>query len=105
MINPTVAVVQTSSDARGTEATVRKVVALIGECGQKGALVALFPEALIGGYPKGASFNIYVGARTPEGREEFRHYHAQSINVPGVETAALGEAAREASLFLTIGVI
>ncbi|MGH1417712.1 MAG: carbon-nitrogen hydrolase family protein [Hyphomicrobiaceae bacterium] len=99
------AVVQTASIGSNTEATITKAVELIGECGAKGANIAVFPEAYIGGYPKGASFNIYVGARTPEGRDEFSSYYAQAINVPGPETDQLGKAAKAAKLFLTIGVI
>lgn len=100
-----VAVVQAASVGSDTPATVEKATKLISECGEQGVEVAVFPEAFIGGYPKGADFNIYIGARTPEGREEFEAYHAQAINVPGPETAALGKAAKRATLFLVIGVI
>lgn len=101
----TAAVVQTASVAGDTEATVRKAVELIGEVGRRGAKVAVFPEAFIGGYPKGADFHIYLGARTPEGRQEYADYHLAAINVPGPETDAIGKAAKDANLFLTIGVI
>jgi nitrilase len=101
----TAAVVQTVTVAGDTAATVRKAVELIGEVGRRGAKVAVFPEAFIGGYPKGADFHIYLGARTPEGRQEYADYHAAAINVPGPETDAIGKAAKEANVFLTIGVI
>jgi len=32
------------------------------------------PEALLGGYPKGADFGTRVGYRSDEGREEFLSY-------------------------------
>jgi nitrilase len=88
-----------------TPATVAKAVSLIHQCAERGAQVAVFPEAFIGGYPKGASFGIYIGARTPEGRQEFADYWACAVDVPGKETAAIGAAAREARMFVTIGVI
>ncbi len=101
----TAAVVQASTVAGDTEATVRKAVDLIVETARRGAKVAVFPEAFIGGYPKGADFHIYLGGRTPEGRQEFAAYHASAINVPGPETDVIGKAAKEANLFVTIGVI
>ncbi|MBN9593772.1 MAG: carbon-nitrogen hydrolase family protein [Afipia sp.] len=101
----TAAVVQASTVAGDTEATVRKAVDLIAETARRGAKVAVFPEAFIGGYPKGADFHIYLGGRTPEGRQEFAAYHASAINVPGPETDVIGKAAKEANLFVTIGVI
>lgn len=88
-----------------TTATLAKAERLIAECGQRGGNVAVFPEAFIGGYPKGANFQVCVGRRTLEGRDEYAAYWARAIAVPGPETQRLGCAAREARLFLTIGVI
>ena len=99
------AVVQAAPVSGDTSATVAKTIGLVREAAALGANLAVFPEAFIGGYPKGANFNIYIGARTPEGRQEFADYHAGAIAVPGPETAELTEAVREAGLFLTIGVI
>ncbi len=101
----TASVVQAAPVGGDTAATVTKAVKLIHECAQKGAQIAVFPEAFIGGYPKGANFDICIGIRTPEGRDEFTAYWNCAIDVPGVETATIGEAAREAKLFVTIGVI
>ncbi len=100
-----VAVVQTSSSREGTEVTVAKAVDLIAECGQQDVEIAVFPEAFIGGYPKGADFDICIGTRTQKGREEFASYWSQAINVPGPETAILSSAVSEASLFAVMGVI
>jgi nitrilase len=91
--------------AGDTVATIAKAAGLIAECARKGAQLAVFPEAFIGGYPKGASFDIRIGMRTPEGREEFAQYYKSAVDVPGPATKALGEAVREAGIFLTIGVI
>jgi nitrilase len=101
----TAAVVQAGTAGLGTEATMEKVEALIADCSSRGANIAVFPEALIGGYPKGADFHIFVGARTPEGRDDFAAYYRESIAVPGPETERLGIAAGNANLFLIIGVV
>jgi nitrilase len=99
------AVVQAEPVGGDTQATVVKATNLITECGRSGAQVAVFPEAFVGGYPKGASFNIFLGGRTPEGREEFKCYYDQAINVPGPETVSIGQAVKAAKIFLTLGVI
>jgi nitrilase len=101
----TVAVVQAGTEGADTDATLAKAERMIAECGRRGAKVAVFPEAFIGGYPKGADFQICVGMRRPATRDEFLAYAGRAIAVPGPETERLGAAAREAGLFLTIGVI
>jgi nitrilase len=98
-------VVQAAVVGGNTAATVDKAVSLILECSTRGAQLAVFPEAFIGGYPKGARFGSFFGGRTGEGREEFAAYWEGAIDVPGKETAALGAAARQAEIFVTIGVI
>ncbi|QDL93315.1 carbon-nitrogen hydrolase family protein [Paroceanicella profunda] len=100
-----VAVVQAGTEGADTEATLAKAEALIAECGRKGVQVAVFPEAFVGGYPKGADFHICVGMRRPATREEFLAYASRAIPVPGAETERLSAAVREAGLHLTIGVI
>lgn len=101
----TVAVVQATPVAGDTAATVAKTAGLIADAAKRGAKIAVFPEAFIGGYPKGADFHIFVGARTNEGRQEYANYWARAIAVPGPETRAIGDAAQEAQMFVTIGVI
>ncbi len=101
----TVAVVQAAPVAGDTAATVAKTAGLIADAEKRGAKIAVFPEAFIGGYPKGADFHIYIGSRTPEGRQEYANYWSRAIAVPGPETKAIGGAARESQIFVTIGVI
>ncbi|CAM5465614.1 Aliphatic nitrilase OS=Afipia felis OX=1035 GN=nitA_1 PE=3 SV=1 [Afipia felis] len=105
MVKFTASVVQAAAVGNDTEATLAKAEYLIAACGQQGAELALFPEAFLGGYPKGANFEVCVGRRTLKGRDEYAAYWAGAIVVPGPETARLGQAARDAKLFLTMGVI
>ena len=105
MTHLTVAVVQAGTEGTDTEATLAKAERLIAECGRKGAKVAVLPEAFVGGYPKGADFQICIGMRRPGTRDEFLAYASRAITVPSPETERLGVAAREAGLYLTIGVI
>jgi len=98
-----VAVVQAGSVLYDTPATVAKAERLIAEAA--GARLIVFPEAFIGGYPKGQDFGARVGSRTPEGRKLFRRYFESAIDVPGPETARLGAAAREHQAWVVMGVI
>lgn len=99
------AVVQVGSIPFDTVRTVDKAVDLIAQCGERGVQVAVFPEAFIGGYPKGITFGAVVGARRPEGRDWFARYFDAAVRVPGAETEALGEACARARLHAVIGVI
>ena len=100
-----VAVVQASSKLFETNATVDKTVSLIEECAQNGAELALFPEAFIGGYPKGADFGAVVGYRSPEGRELYQRYFESAVELDGPEVERIAAAAAENNIFVVVGVI
>lgn len=100
-----VAAVQASAVPFDSDACVDKAVRLIGEAAQRGAKVIVFPEAFIGGYPKGLSYGLVVGARDPAGREEFRLYLDSAIDVPGRHTQQLAEAAATHNAYVVIGAI
>ena len=100
-----VAVVQAGAIPFDTPACIDKATKLIAEAAAGGAKVIVFPEAFITGYPKGLDFGLVVGARDPQGREEFRLYLEAAIEVPGRETQQLGKAAAAHRAFVVIGVI
>ena len=85
-------------------ACVDKAVGLIGECAAKGAEMIVFPELFIPGYPYAMTFGFSVGRRKEDGRKDWSQYYENSILVPGPETERLGEAARKAHAWLSIGV-
>jgi len=99
------AVVQAAPVAFELEATLDRVEALAARAAAAGARIVVFPEAFVGGYPKGADFGARVGSRSAEGREWFRRYMAGAIEVPGPGTERLGAIARHAGVLLVIGVI
>jgi nitrilase len=101
----TAAVAQLASDPLDALASARKAAAAIREAAAHGARLVVFPEAFLGGYPKGARFGAPVGLRTPEGREAFRRYHAGAVALDGPEVALLAEATAATGAFVVIGVI
>src|SRR5690606_37729650 len=65
----------------------------------------VFPEAFIGGYPKGLDFGARVGSRTSKGRDDFQRYFESAITVPGPEVDELAELAATTGMTLVVGVI
>jgi nitrilase len=100
-----VAVIQAAPVLMDLNATIGKSVKLIREAGKKGANIVVFPEAFIPAYPRGLSFGTVIGSRTEDGRKDWYRYWENSIPVPGEATEILGEAAREAGVYLVMGVI
>jgi predicted amidohydrolase len=99
------AVAQAGSVLFDTSATLAKTAALCAEAADSGAKLIVFPEAFLGGYPKGIDFGARVGSRSTEGREWFRRYYDAAIEVEGEETSALAKLAASCRLNLVIGVI
>lgn len=101
----TAAVVQMASVPEDSLATATLAASRLREAAGKGARLIVFPEALIGGYPKGASFGAPIGMRKPEGRAAFARYHAAAIDLDGPEVTVLAEACAETGAFAVVGVI
>ncbi|MEQ6896149.1 carbon-nitrogen hydrolase family protein [Microbacterium sp. KR10-403] len=100
-----VAVIQAASIPFDAEASTEKAVGLLAEAAHEGATLAVFPEAFIGGYPKGSTFGAPVGLRTDAGREQYRRYADGAIALDGPQVARLCEAAREHAISVVVGVI
>src|SRR5262245_9708840 len=82
----TVSVVQAGSILFDTPRTLDKLASLAADARSSGAQLVLFPEAFVGGYPKGRQFGISLGRRTAEGRQLFQRYFESAISIPGPET-------------------
>jgi len=100
-----VAVVQAGSALFDTPATLKTLERLAAEAARDGAKLIVFPEAFVGGYPKGVTFGAHVGSRTSEGRDLFRRYFESAITVPGPETAVIAETAAKHGAHIVSGVI
>jgi len=98
----TVAVIQARPEFLDLDATVGKACALIREVGERGAKLAVFPEGFLPAYPLWVWF-IPSGHTHPL-RELYSELHANSISIPGKETAELGKVAAEYGLTVAMGV-
>src|SRR3954463_7416822 len=99
------AVVQAGSVLFDSPRTIEKASDLTNDAAGRGADIVVFPEAFIGGYPKGMDFGARVGLRTPAGREHFRIYYENAIEVGGEWCDAIGDIARRNAVYLVMGVI
>ncbi|CAN6232578.1 unnamed protein product [Urochloa humidicola] len=102
-------VVQASTIFYDTPATLDKAERLIAEAAGYGSQLVVFPEAFIGGYPRGSTFgfgiSISISNPKDKGKEAFRRYHAAAIDVPGPEVTRLAAMAGKYKVFLVMGVI
>jgi nitrilase len=63
-----IAVVQSAPVLFNRKATIEKACRLIHEAGRNDVKLVLLPEAFVPAYPRGLSFGMVVGNRSPEGR-------------------------------------
>jgi nitrilase len=99
------AVAQVGSVLFDTGATLRKVARFCEEAADADARLIVFPEALLGGYPKGLDFGVRVGSRSQKGRDWFRRYYEAAVEAGGEETSALQALARKHRLDVVMGLV
>lgn len=99
------AVVQAAAVLFDTPKSLQKLAELATDVARQGAELVIFPEAFIGGYPKGNDFGVSIGMRSPEGREEFRRLFESAVEVPGSATEFIASVARDHAIHLVVGVI
>jgi nitrilase len=99
------AVAQIASIPDDSVASARKAADAIRKAAGEGARLIVFPEAFLGGYPKGASFGCPIGVRKPEGREAYLQYYNAAIDLAGEEVEIIAEATAETETFIVIGCI
>jgi aliphatic nitrilase len=93
------AAVQLSPVLYSREGTVDKVVRKVLELGRQGVQFATFPETVVPYYP----YFSFVQAPYKMGAEHYKLLE-QSVTVPSAATRAIGEAARQAKMVVSIGV-
>ena len=99
------AAVQASSKLFDTAATLDVFATKLSEAKAKRADLVVFPEAFIGGYPKGIDFGVRVGMRSPKGREEFKAYFNSAISRDSSEMKHICELVKDTGLNTVVGII
>jgi nitrilase len=94
------AVVQAGTPGTLTE-TLTKIEHFVADASAAGARLVVFPEAFIGGYPKGETFGTAVGSRSDAGREQFRHYFESAIS----DFSPLSDITVRLRIYMVIGVV
>ncbi|MEN2469017.1 MULTISPECIES: carbon-nitrogen hydrolase family protein [Burkholderia] len=93
------ATVQTSPIFLDTDATVDKVVRLIGEAADNGARLIAFPEVFVSGYP----YWNWIG-NPVQGSVWFERLARSAIEIPGPEIAKIAQAAARHRINVVVGV-
>jgi len=97
-----VACVQAEPVIFDRDATIAKLAELAREAAAGGARLALLPETFVPAYPSNRWAREL--AHGSEGAALWARLAAQSVEVPGPAAAAIGDAAREAGIWLAVGV-
>jgi nitrilase len=95
------AAVQMSPVLYSRERTVEKIVGKIHELGQQGVQFATFPETVVPYYPY---FSFVQSPVQNIAGPEQRKLLEQAVTVPSPATDAIGQAARQAGVVVSIGV-
>src|SRR4249920_1405040 len=95
-----VAVVQAAPFLFDTPKSLQKLADFASNAAKQGAKLVVFPEAFIGGYPKGHNFGVSVGIRSAEGRDEFRRLFENAIEVSGPATDFIRSVAKDQAIHI-----
>ncbi|KAL6273375.1 hypothetical protein ACE6H2_024067 [Prunus campanulata] len=98
-------VVQASTVFFDTPATLDKAERLVAGAAAYGSQLVVFPEAFVGGYPRGLMFDSATATLSPEEKQAFEKYYASAIDVPGPEVDRLAKIASKFKVHLVMGVV
>lgn len=84
--------------------TMDIVLKWIQKASEQRIKLLVFPESFIPAYPAGLGFGTVVGSRTEAGREQFREYWENSVEVGAKETQQIAKWAKKYEMYITIGV-
>jgi nitrilase len=96
------AVVQATPVFLDRDATIEKACGLIREAGRSGAGLVVFPESFIPTYPDWV-WAVTAGETHLLG-DLYAEFLAQSVNVDGPEIRPLAQAARDAGVYVVMGI-
>lgn len=99
-------VIQACTVRYDLDATLLKMERLVKVAKERdGSGMVVFPEAFIGGYPKGQTFGCVIGERHSSGRQDYLDYHNAAVTIPGPAISRIEKIARESGVLIVSGVI
>ena len=101
----TVSAVQAAPVLFDRKATLERFAHWLEQAKQAGSDLVVFPEAFLGGYPKGVDFGTRVGSRQPEGRELFRIYFESAFDPKGAGFEQVRALVADAAIHVVVGLI
>lgn len=105
MTKITAAAVQVGSRLFDLPATLTLFETKLADVAAQGADLAVFPEAFLGGYPKGIDFGVRVGTRSAEGREQYRTYFDSALERDSKEIMHVCARVKDAGINVVLGLI
>ena len=105
MTKRTVAAVQIGSHLFELKKSIDKFADWLGKAKNEGIELAVFPEAYLGGYPKGIDFGARVGLRQPHGRDQFVTYYDGAIERNSPEMTRVQSIIKDVGIFVVLGLI
>ncbi|NNL90361.1 MAG: carbon-nitrogen hydrolase family protein [Marinicaulis sp.] len=105
MTKYSVAAVQAAPMLFDPSETIERFAHWLGEAKAAGADLVVFPEAFLGGYPKGVDFGARVGSRNAAGRELFQRYFETSFDRAGDNFDRVRKLVSDAGVNVVVGVI
>lgn len=100
-----VAVVQAAPPLFDLPGTLGRFGSLLATAAAGGAELVVFPEAFVGGYPKGTTFGAVVGERDDDGRALFARYRRSAVDVPGPAHDELRAIVARHRVHVVVGVV
>ncbi|MEM6803585.1 MAG: carbon-nitrogen hydrolase family protein [Bacteroidota bacterium] len=100
-----VALIQDAPVLFDLKKSIEKMETLCLNAQKGGAELVMFPEAFLGGYPRGLSFGTKIGSRSKEGREDWLLYYKACPLVDEHFHKTLGSLAKELHIYLAIGLV
>ena len=86
-------------------ATLNLFAEKLTEAASAGADLVVFPEAFLGGYPKGIDFGVRVGSRNDAGRDQFAAYASDAVTREDQNMAFVRDAVARAGVNTVLGLI
>lgn len=96
-----IAAVQMAPVFLDKKASTKKVCAYIREAAAEGTAVIGFPESIIPGYP---GWIEMLPLDQPKAHALYQRFFLNSVEIPGPETAAIGDACRAGNIWAVVGV-